>query len=378
MYHLRTVSFSDQRKLPLIFNKESNQPCHYFLQYLIFYLRYKNNDKLIRDRAYTLLRFYNHLSVHLYLDDKTFSINWLRPNLQLITESFINNELHKIPNESYSYRNLILYSLNDFCKYLSRTHNIKYDPNWVSVYYVKKQITKQSSTDRNIEPSTLDLIGQLTTPGSVLNPYQEINQHRNFIIFQLLIETGIRKGELLSLTLDSYQELNQSFYLQITDSFSVGDMRFDKARVKNKQSNRTIAISKALFIAIHYYVTNERFTNGLHNLLFTSKKGQPLSKDTLYQNLEKLNDALDSIVKSYVRIKPHDFRYTFANSFLSYLIEIEKYNIDMACDELRQIMGWAINSSMPQKYAANYIHYKANEMNLKRIDQSYSFLNVNK
>ena len=77
------------------------------------------------------------------------------------------------------------------------------------------------------------------------------------------------------------------------------------------------------------------------------------------------------LLKEEIDIRPHDFRYSFANRFLSYLIKSRKLDMEKAKDELRSIMGWKIDSQMPTKYAAIYITQQADISNLSRIESLY-------
>jgi hypothetical protein len=55
---------------------------------------------------------------------------------------------------------------------------------------------------------------------------------------------------------------------------------------------------------------------------------------------------------------------------LKYLIETKNIDMERAKDELRNICGWSINSSMPNYYARRYISLIANKHNMERVSFS--------
>ncbi|MDG4655270.1 site-specific integrase, partial [Chryseobacterium arthrosphaerae] len=201
--------------------------------------------------------------------------------------------------------------------------------------------------------------------------------YRNFLIIELLSETGIRAGELLNLK--TFDILFNSAIVKIIQSDLV-DSRANKPNLKNIQSNRGIAISNELVHQLEYFIlTIRRITYKSkkskldHPYLFTSLLGRPLSKSSIQNLFDKINDEFpyfDSNNK-LIKITPHSIRHTFSYSFIKYAIEEKEMEIDRAKDELRKICGWNAASTMPDLYAGKYIWEKANLHNLERIRKLY-------
>ncbi|OCA71946.1 hypothetical protein BBI01_07255 [Chryseobacterium artocarpi] len=238
-------------------------------------------------------------------------------------------------------------------------------------FYIKKRINN-SYKDIRIEHLE-NIISQYQRKNA-----RSKNNNRNLIILQLLLESGMRIGEVLNLkTTDVVFSKNS--YLKIIDHVnSNNDTRYDKPSIKNQQSNRVIFISDNLSEKIEDYILydrrvtyKEQKSKVNHPFLFTSKLGKPLSKSSIQNIFNELNRVKDNDIIN-TKITPHKFRHSFAFSFLKYLVEIKKIDLERAQDELKKICGWSPGSKMPQFYAGKYIWEKANQHNIERINKDYT------
>lgn len=203
------------------------------------------------------------------------------------------------------------------------------------------------------------------------------NTVRDTIILKLLIETGIRIGELLNLKTTDIIDENNTSYIKIHSS-QIHDSRKYKPRVKNTQSFRIIALSSELSELLYSYIKKERRNNYKvkgskvpHPFIFTSKLGNPLSKSSINKLFERINLLYNEENEFADRITPHKLRHTFAYNFLKFLIENKGLDMDRAKDELRITCGWSPSSTMPQLYAGKYVWEMANGHNLERINKMY-------
>ncbi|WKV11458.1 site-specific integrase [Marivirga harenae] len=379
MFYTRSIQINKDLFLPLLFRDDTNQPCYIFLKFVLLDLRYKYSKTNIRNKLYCIKRLYQY-SESRYQSFENLLIRGEKQPIQDIIDSFIYYILDSTSRykQSVDYRNLILRSVNDFIEFINRDYNLEISLTKLRSFIIKSRTTLQRKNNRDIDSDFLLTVVHIASPSSEFNPFKEDEgiRIRNFVIVSLLQETGIRKGELLTLKIDSYQEFGDRFYIEIMDDPEEFDPRFSPPSVKNLQSNRTVAISKELFMVIHFYVITYRNveSNSVSKFLFLSEKGNPLGKNALANIIKKLVQKANEITNSNYNISPHDFRYAFANNFLSFLIDEKGYPLDKALDQLRAIMGWTLTSVMPSKYAANYISDKANFTNLKRIESFYENL----
>jgi len=225
-----------------------------------------------------------------------------------------------------------------------------------------------------IDDNVIDFILEMWEPFA-----KKVTAHqiRNYLIIRVLFETGIRLGELLNLKTSDLIIENGITYVKIIDTF-FPDSRSDRAKLKNLQSSRIIALSESTSELIevyihnyrrHYYPKIEKKTS--HPFLFTSKLGKPLSKSNVYFIFDTLNVELKKVFATGVKITPHMLRHTFAYNFLKFLIEEKNLDMERAKDELRITCGWSPSSVMPQHYAGKYIWESANTHNISRINSIY-------
>lgn len=366
-YYLRTIQLHADYNIPLVINRSTKSPSVIFMYYLMHDLRFKSHGAYLKQISYSVLRFYNFMNrFHINIDTiKSGSVNYDIEIEIFVTYILDSTSRHK---QTISYRNLVLSSVQNFLKFCHNRYKFKYDQNLIKEYIIHKRTLSRSKSKRGFSKEIREFITEICHPESINNPFS-INGNtrvRNYIIVQLLIETGIRIGELQTLNLNSYQEINRRFYVCIDDRELQNDERSTNPRIKNLFSYRTISISENLFNLIHYYVTKLR-VKSMSNALITSTVGRPISSPSIQSIFNKLSQLSCDEFKLSIKLNAHDFRYNFATEFLRHLIDYEHHDMSSAQENLRIIMGWQKTSVMPSKYAEEYILKKTNESNMKRI-----------
>jgi len=142
---------------------------------------------------------------------------------------------------------------------------------------------------------------------------------RNYLIFRLLFDTGLRISELLNLKVSNIDFANMTIHVQKT-----------KTRVE-----RFVFFSKETLLLFNKYIASSNLSNYIFIDFVT---GERLKLDTVHSICRRLRKKL-GIEKS---IRPHMWRHTFATRFI-------KKNGNM--EVLRLIMG---HSSL--KTTQKYLH----------------------
>ncbi len=210
-----------------------------------------------------------------------------------------------------------------------------------------------------------------------LNPWKSHNvQVRNYLIIILMLEYGLRRGEVLLLTTISFKPLlsGAGYALIVTDHHDQHDNRQNQPSIKTDASHRTLSLSHEDYELLSFYVEECRPTEK-HAFLFTSSKtGQALSLVQVNGIVSDVHERLRdlSMLSTGVRLSPHVFRHTWATNMLSYLLDIEKLDMERAKDQLRLMGGWTITSQMPLLYAKRYVSERGNSANLERIRRNDS------
>lgn len=234
---------------------------------------------------------------------------------------------------------------------------------------------------RSLTDAQLQIIRGLIQPGSPSNPFPKRLQLRNWLMIELLLETGMRRGELLKLYTTDINQGSQHAYVSILDrEQDPGDPRAEEPALKT--SSRTIGMSSDLYKVYERYIQYQRrpIRGGKpmkmpFRYLFISDRGRPLSIralasvfDRLFQTIEQAHPGL------LPTLSAHDFRHTFADRFLAYLVEKRGYDLERAMDELRRICGWSVTSAMPRRYAGRYLAESACRHNAQRTSAAWKRL----
>lgn len=234
---------------------------------------------------------------------------------------------------------------------------------------------------RSLTDTQLQIIRTLIRPGAAENPFPERLQLRNWLIIGLLLETGIRRGELLKLYTTDINQGSQHAYVSVNDrEHDPGDPRAEEPALKTH--GRTVGISAQLYEVYEHYIQGQRrpLRNGrpmklLYRYLFISDRGRPLSIRALSNVLDRLFLTIELAHPGLLpTLSAHDFRHTFADRFLAYLIEKREHDLERATDELRRVCGWSDTSAMPRRYASRYLAESANRHNAQRASAAWSRL----
>ena len=227
-----------------------------------------------------------------------------------------------------------------------------------------------------------------------LNPFKSKNvQLRNFLIIHLMLNYGLRIGELMLLTTKSIKKSmqNHNFSLIITNTDDEFDERSKKPNIKNEYSYRVIKLQERDYKILKIYMDEIR-QEIPSQILFTSLK--PPYSALSYASIRKVFDQVDASLKALIpecfddsnydsieRLTPHVCRHSWAYMMLNFSFEkfskenIVNSNLRLATndalikaqDDLRAIGGWSPNSAMPMYYGKRFIVERANHSNLSRI-----------
>ncbi|QPG61928.1 site-specific integrase [Pseudomonas sp. BIGb0427] len=232
---------------------------------------------------------------------------------------------------------------------------------------------------RSLTDTQLQIIRMLIHPGAAENPFPERLQLRNWLMIELLLETGMRRGELLKLYTTDINDGSQHAYVSINDrEHDPSDPRAEEPALK--AHGRTIGISAQLYEVYERYIQSERrpSRNGKpmklpYRYLFISDRGRPLSIRTLSNVFDRLFLTIELAHPGVLpTLSAHDFRHTFADRFLSFLVEKRGLDLERATDELRRVCGWSETSTMPRRYASRYLAESANRHNAQRASAAWN------
>lgn len=227
---------------------------------------------------------------------------------------------------------------------------------------------------------------EIFTPNSGSNPFRTKGiQVRNFVVFYLLLSLGLRKSELLSLTLNDIRydicpkKAELVYWINVSgNDFEEIDSRSDVPGLKNAASDRQLPLSTEAQQVLQSYIDNVRGP-APHPYIFNSQKERPLSKqavDDLFSVAsERLTESAKKLINSQglKQVKPHSLRHTAVVYRLSKLRDLG-YDQDLAFQKLRRYFGWSPNSKMPVYYGEAYYEAKFHEVWDDDLDKTLSTL----
>jgi len=234
----------------------------------------------------------------------------------------------------------------------------------------------------------------IVEPLNDYNPYTLSVRQRNYLLFKILYDTGLRAGEVLQLKIADINFSQSEIMVRTRHDDPEDTFRKDEPNAKTLE--RDIPISEELRDQIRDYILKERRfipNTQKHGFLFVSykgiTKGSPLSSIQFSRIVEKasINEELTRFIKNNGilvnrQITRHGFRHNFNNK-LSRVIDQENKKAndegrmhDVISDKKEIEQRMYINGHKSEKSAEvyNLRHTKEKaekllKLELEKIDQ---------
>jgi integrase len=234
---------------------------------------------------------------------------------------------------------------------------------------VRKPKKKGFKFARALPRTTLHELIDIARPESPRNPFEtESTRWRNWLIINLLLLLGLRRGELLLLTVDALKhDLDPATgelvrWLDVT-TVEEEDERTTKPSIKTEESHRQIPVSEEIAELYERYVVDFRDKSGTHPFLLTARGGSALSAESVNALLRKISseishDAMEQFIKrtgGKKQVSPHDLRHTCATAMFRAFLKVDK-DRELTLQRMRAFFGWSPESEMPEHYARSAIH----------------------
>ena len=449
MFTLSSITTSDNRKIKLLFDSQTTLPLFYPLRYSIDHLNNKSFSTqdaslqaikyfydywLVKYKVTFCYSFYksNHNPAiaidelnsffHYLRDGNTYTPNVIKfspnPNSNMYTHAervravarFIKYLISKYTSAYYN--DIEPKELARYADRLQRSLKIKTEE-FNSLYKRSKRSTVNKSDEfKSLTKEMIYAVYKIIVPSNSrkhneLNPFSTTHsQFRNLLIVKILLNYGLRVGELMLLEIESIRKniRGDRYDLVITNSSDDNfDGRYRLPSMKTSNAHRVVEIEKEDYDFLQLYIKLIR-PEVKHNFVFTTLKqpSNPLSYDAIYLVFSQIDNVLTEYYPAFKdpknsdhieKLTPHVARHTWAYMTLENIYQ-KKYNelikissltkvnfmnngiMEDAKSELRELAGWSYNSSMPSHYAKRFISKKANESNLERIKMDMPEINV--
>lgn len=233
-----------------------------------------------------------------------------------------------------------------------------------AVRRMRRPDTSRFKFVRALPDVTLRALVEVAHPDGPANPFtSEAGRLRIWLIVNLLLLCGLRRGELLVLAVDALKHDVDSatgqiaYWLNVTTTEDEVDTRSTRPSIKTAQSHRQVPVSASLADLYQRYVAQAR-VGGDHTYLVTSRSGDPLSAESVTKIMQRLTASMDPKAVAAFReraggkrhISPHDLRHTCATARYSMFMAADA-NRALALQRMRAFFGWSVTSEMPENYA---------------------------
>jgi integrase len=243
-------------------------------------------------------------------------------------------------------------------------------------------ITRQSGGSRRIRPLTEEeatrvdrLIGprrkddgSLTVPLQFAdaNPFRAETRLRNWLMYAIAIQCGLRRGELLKLRLDDLPKPDSPGLKIRRRANDTSDARRHRPAVKTVE--RVLDLSGEIRVGLRAYLTSRppigRVAGG-SPYLFVTNAAQALS-------ITAANEVVGVIGRNAQigDLSWHSFRHTWAEALAEELLTHHREEETLAL--LRTLGGWRPRSAMPLHYTQNAMARRASAFLRERNERLYS------
>ena len=220
---------------------------------------------------------------------------------------------------------------------------------------------RSTSERRGLDESLRSRLLEILVPQSVENPFHKLVRGRNALVIELMIATGLRRGEVLKIrTADVSVGARATLHIERRPD-DPDDPRLHEPQVKTR--GRKIPLDAAVASKMSKYILDERrlLPNARRSpFLFLSRKGKPLT-------LRGLDNIFAQILLRHPEfcghLTPHVLRHT-ANDLLSEVFEQSGCTNDEAKEIRNHLMGWEPNSEQGVRYSRAHIERLAQKVSL--------------
>ena len=221
--------------------------------------------------------------------------------------------------------------------------------------------TKQADLDKSgISDDAFEDFIEVANPNSKYNPFKSpVIKFRNYLIVQVLYETGFRCSELLTLRIsDIGTDIDNPTLSVVRRHDSKDDPRLREPTPKTL--GRPVSISKQLRDLLNTYIKSHRTQTKsakTHPFIFVShkdKKGHYLSGEPLIQ--QTINDLFNRIKsvnpERFWGITPHSYRHYF-NDEVEKLIDKERKEVEQEIQRLEELGSYEAAKLYRIRYEIN-------------------------
>ncbi|EES7119542.1 site-specific integrase [Escherichia coli] len=383
-YKVKKFIMSSGERGCLILDKKSNLPTYYQNLFLTTDIRNRGATASTMEIVATNLLIFSNFLDGRGIDiiervelKKYLSVAEIDDLVRYAKQRFDRQKIINIKSTNYRFiaKRTFSYRIHVFSRYLkwlcglvhsSKGIHAKYEVD-VFIESIRAHIPRNSSlnmneiSEKSLNEEEIKVLFRLLEIGGIENPFHKEVQVRNRLIFTLLLNLGLRAGELLNLKIDDF-DLRDNTLSVVRRHDSKEDGRSYQPLVKTGE--RVIPLSDELAREIFDYISNSRekmTKRKKHNFLFVAhctgkNAGEPLSISAY----EKVISTLKRASPELYNLSGHRLRHSW-NYMYSKGIE----GAELEYNRRKDLMGWSKESIMCDRYNYKYISQQEKDVVLK-------------
>ncbi|EFL4626868.1 site-specific integrase [Escherichia coli] len=387
-YKVKKFIMSSGERGCLILDKKSNLPTYYQNLFLTTDIRNRGATASTMEIVATNLLIFSNFLDGRGIDiiervelKKYLSVAEIDDLVRYAKQRFDRQKIINIKSTNYRFiaKRTFSYRIHVFSRYLkwlcglvhsSKGIHAKYEVD-VFIESIRAHIPRNSSlnmneiSEKSLNEEEIKVLFRLLEIGGIENPFHKEVLVRNRLIFTLLLNLGLRAGELLNLKIDDF-DLRDNTLSVVRRHDSKEDGRSYQPLVKTGE--RVIPLSDELAREIFDYISNSRekmTKRKKHNFLFVAhctgkNAGEPLSISAY----EKVISTLKRASPELYNLSGHRLRHSW-NYMYSKGIEGAELEYNRRKDLRNYLMGWSKESIMCDRYNYKYISQQEKDVVLK-------------
>ncbi|MBX4865302.1 site-specific integrase [Rhizobium sophorae] len=223
---------------------------------------------------------------------------------------------------------------------------------------ISKPNRDETSLPEGLDPAAVKRLREVIEPDHPDNPFMPKVRFRNYLIVRLLLDLGMRRGEMLGIKIADFVPASRG---TITIHRRPND-RDDPRRNKpaSKTAARVLELSGRLTEIVHEWIVGHRrhIPGARRNpyLIVSTRDGAPMSESNVNKIMETLRDRVEGLPKE---LAPHPLRHTWNDNF-SDLMDENKVSAENEIKWRKRLMGWR-NENSAASYVRRTVRRRSNE-----------------